>query len=746
LEDLSLSICILVKNEAAALPYALESIIDIASEIIVLDTGSTDNSPEIARSFGAKVYQYQWQDDFSAARNQAVKYTTGEWVLFFDADNVFPEESKKLLPKLLENNDVDLYYLKWTEGDIAPDKTDDRLLPAHFEIQINQDIIEELSYQYLMPYLFRNSNSIKFSGRVFEAFENIDIRSEISNINIYHYFYNKESQKIKTERKKHLLTLSLEKCNLTINEKLLLKAKLLIQEIFSARLFFKQLRLKETVISSGNTVNKADEVFFNHAKKWYRDNNFQLKDKILELNNNLELYINEIVIADFEQWYSESLYFLINEAEGPQIYAGLLQKIRNFYPLSLNLKFNNYLLFYKNGNFAECSKILDNIIALLKEKKINLKPGITIRSRYLNLDYLYYLKSVNSFQNGDSSNYEYYKELIKKPDKYFKKFESLKKSGKNLESFSKDSASNILKDLPKKICNKFNLVSVNIFQDFMVNRAVFHDNIQLLAHSFADLGIEYIISDNKLQKEYNNILFQSFSTSEFNDYARNYTYIPYQMEPLFIAPYEEYIKVDRYSNYLKLLENATSIWDYLEQNINYLNSININNASLLPFGFHEKMHVLDFNKEKTIDILIYGALYNRRIEIYNKLVARGFKVKFMTNMYGKERNEIIEKAKIILNINFSEKLSSEHRLSFLLNNACFIISEKPPDDYFNEFEDCLVLAPFEKIIETCEFYLRPENDMLRQEIAEKGFSTFSKNKMVNNLRKLIESSRYKNII
>jgi glycosyltransferase involved in cell wall biosynthesis len=85
---MNLSLCMIVKNEADKLPRCLSSVQGIVNEIIVVDTGSTDQTAEIAQSFGAQVYHYLWNNNFSAARNESLKYAQGEWILVLDADEV----------------------------------------------------------------------------------------------------------------------------------------------------------------------------------------------------------------------------------------------------------------------------------------------------------------------------------------------------------------------------------------------------------------------------------------------------------------------------------------------------------------------------------------------------------------------------------------------------------------------------------------------------------------------------------
>jgi glycosyltransferase involved in cell wall biosynthesis len=98
----------IVKNEADALPKCLESVQNVVDEIVVLDTGSSDKTPEIAQQFGAKVHYCQWCNDVSAARNEALKYVTGDWVLVLDAEEIL---APKIAPQIREAINIDDYLL-----------------------------------------------------------------------------------------------------------------------------------------------------------------------------------------------------------------------------------------------------------------------------------------------------------------------------------------------------------------------------------------------------------------------------------------------------------------------------------------------------------------------------------------------------------------------------------------------------------------------------------------------------------
>lgn len=88
-EALKISACYIVKNEAENLAKSIKSLKNQVNEIVVVDTGSTDNTIAVARKLGAKVYSFPWQDDFSKARNFALSKAKGDWLILLDADEYF---------------------------------------------------------------------------------------------------------------------------------------------------------------------------------------------------------------------------------------------------------------------------------------------------------------------------------------------------------------------------------------------------------------------------------------------------------------------------------------------------------------------------------------------------------------------------------------------------------------------------------------------------------------------------------
>jgi Tfp pilus assembly protein PilF len=102
----TLGLTMIVKNGAETLRACLESVRDVVTEMIVADTGSTDNSREIAQERGATVISISWEKDFAKARNAALAKATTDWVLSLDADEELDWEAGKFLPKLLTKAQV----------------------------------------------------------------------------------------------------------------------------------------------------------------------------------------------------------------------------------------------------------------------------------------------------------------------------------------------------------------------------------------------------------------------------------------------------------------------------------------------------------------------------------------------------------------------------------------------------------------------------------------------------------------
>jgi tetratricopeptide (TPR) repeat protein len=132
----TLSVCMIVRDEEKVLARCLRSVVGVSEELIVVDTGSRDNTVSIAKGLGARVFRFAWCDDFAAARNESLKHATGDWILQIDADEALLSDSISPLRKTMSDPWCLLCNITIDNGPRYPDRffKPGRLFRNHPEI------------------------------------------------------------------------------------------------------------------------------------------------------------------------------------------------------------------------------------------------------------------------------------------------------------------------------------------------------------------------------------------------------------------------------------------------------------------------------------------------------------------------------------------------------------------------------------------------------------------------------------
>lgn len=197
----TLSVCMIVKNEEEVLARAVASVRNIASEIVIVDTGSTDATVSIAQALGAVISRFTWCDDFAAARNFSLSLATGDWILVLDADEILDADAEAVLQKLTDNpkrayqltqrhysTDSRVHGFTPCQG-IRPGY--ERNFPGYFETSCVR--------------LFPRDPRIRFVGRVHELVEPAisaleDYETEDSRLVLHHYGHVRGVQRDREKR------------------------------------------------------------------------------------------------------------------------------------------------------------------------------------------------------------------------------------------------------------------------------------------------------------------------------------------------------------------------------------------------------------------------------------------------------------------------------------------------------------------------------------------------------------------
>ena len=187
-----ISAALIVKNEENMLAECIESFREAVDEIVIVDTGSSDKTVEIAKEFQVNLYHHEWKDDFSEARNFSISKTTGDWVLIIDADERIARED---IPNIRA--------FKWQEKYDAVCFTVYSSLPGH---------LGDANFgKHYSPRLFKKSPDIYYYGIVHNLL-NIPNNVAVSDIKLYHLGYDldKEKMRKKYERSIKLLLKQVE--------------------------------------------------------------------------------------------------------------------------------------------------------------------------------------------------------------------------------------------------------------------------------------------------------------------------------------------------------------------------------------------------------------------------------------------------------------------------------------------------------------------------------------------------------
>jgi len=184
----TISACMIVKNEEKFLPGCLESIKGLVDEIIIVDTGSTDRTMEIAREYGAKIYEHPWENDFSLHRNQSMGYATSDWILIIDADEEFDPAEHENIKMLIKRKDIEgVSFVVYNE--------------------INYDRVGCLTSKRI----FRNHKGYKYDGIVHNQLRMSGKTMETDFKVIHHgYALSEEDMRKKAKRSEELLLKQVE--------------------------------------------------------------------------------------------------------------------------------------------------------------------------------------------------------------------------------------------------------------------------------------------------------------------------------------------------------------------------------------------------------------------------------------------------------------------------------------------------------------------------------------------------------
>ena len=198
---IKISACTIVKNEAKNIEHWLGDVRSFADEIIITDTGSTDNTVALAKAGGAAVKYFPWCNDFAAAKNFAIEQAHGDWIVMLDADEYFDETSQKKIRQVIGK----FHKQKQVAGLITP----------FLNIDVNHD--NKILSQAWQMRIFRREPNLRFVGRVHETLLNVNAQGDnrefvvAEDLQFIHTGYSVDNMEEKYQRNLQILQAEIKK-------------------------------------------------------------------------------------------------------------------------------------------------------------------------------------------------------------------------------------------------------------------------------------------------------------------------------------------------------------------------------------------------------------------------------------------------------------------------------------------------------------------------------------------------------
>lgn len=256
--DITISVCLIVKNEEEFLDNCLASIKGIADEIIVVDTGSEDATVEIAQRYTDKIYFHPWNDSFSEARNHYLNYATGDWIFQIDADEELIQEDISTLMEAVKDDTIDAVMIQ---------------IVSKFQNGRSEAI-------HSVERVFRNNGIIHYEGRVHNRVVGIT-NAKVYPVRLNHYGYDLNQTR---SQKKFERTVDLLKMDLADNPDNSITHHYLSCSYLSYSMFEEALKASLTAINLAEKQKSNSMLYlwsrYNAAMAYYRLKDFDRAEEL----------------------------------------------------------------------------------------------------------------------------------------------------------------------------------------------------------------------------------------------------------------------------------------------------------------------------------------------------------------------------------------------------------------------------------------------------------------------------------
>ena len=242
---------------------------------------------------------------------------------------------------------------------------------------------------------------------------------------------------------------------------------------------------------------------------------------------------------------------------------------------------------------------------------------------------------------------------------------------------------------------------------------------ELIHFSLKELGCDSALNFNQFEPGAKNILIGGHLLSE-----ADISQLP--SSTVVLNTEQVYGEATPWSQAIFQLAKKIDIWDYSTKNIEKFDEIGIDKVKHFKIGFQKELVRIDPSKNKDIDVLFYGCINERRKEVLDKLAANGLRVKVLFGVYGKERDEWVERSKIVLNHHFYDSYIFEVvRVFYLLTNSIAVVGEVNETTSIDSMcREGVYSAKYDELVAACMHMAKDET--LRWDLQLRAINSISK--------------------
>jgi len=253
---------------------------------------------------------------------------------------------------------------------------------------------------------------------------------------------------------------------------------------------------------------------------------------------------------------------------------------------------------------------------------------------------------------------------------------------------------------------------------------------ETLMYGLKCLGYTALIVENEFSQNSDNIVLGAHLLQEDELDTLPGSTIIYNLEQFDSQSLLNHATLNKYKRFI--------VWDYSKRNIEKFRTLGLGNPMYhVPIGYVPELTRITKSSIQDIDVLFYGSINERRTKIIEELRKNGLNVVSLFGVYGEERDAVIARAKIVINIHYYHSSILElARISYLLANSKAVLAEcNEGTEIEGYLKEAIALAPYEKLVETCIELIK--NDKQRQWFENNGFECFSKRKESEILREVL---------